>query len=258
MTTINYWVVVASLSLIALALEKSLVGQEKNAGESRSRQTAMQVDVKFQNDEKGHLKYWLYLPDDYNETKPSAAKPLMLFLHGRGESGDDLDLVKKWGPPSFLDERGDFPFIVVSPQCPDPQKGWDVVALKGLLDRVVVNCNVDISRIYVTGLSMGGHGTWRFVAKHPDKIAAAIPVCGWGNSRLAEPLVNVPIWAFHGDADLVIPVKASKNLVAAIKELKGDKVKLTIYEGVDHNSWSQTYANKEIYEWLLKHKRDKE
>ena len=219
--------------------------------ESDSRQTPNRIDVEFSDGKTKPFFFLQFLPTQYEAD--GEALPLLIFLHGRGECGNDLDRVKVWGPPKLVENQEDFPFVVISPQCPEP--GWDVSAIKGLLDHATKSLNVDTQRIYITGLSMGGYGTWKFAAEFPDLIAAAIPICGGGHPAKAKDLVDVPIWAFHGDADSVVPVTQSQNMVQAIKDIDGSNVKLTIYEGVQHNSWQQTYANPEIYEWLLSHRR---
>ncbi|MBX7246674.1 MAG: prolyl oligopeptidase family serine peptidase [Candidatus Sumerlaeaceae bacterium] len=180
-----------------------------------------------------------------------AKYPLILFLHGSGERGTDLSLVKKHGPPSFLDEQTTFPFIVVSPQCPLKQ-WWDEPTLMALLDDVEKKYPVDLDRVYLTGISMGGFATWELATKHPERFAAIIPICGAGNPYLAENLKTVPIWAFHGAKDQAVPVSATEVMVPAVKKAGGD-AQQTIYPDATHNSWTRTYANPEIYEWLLQH-----
>ena len=244
--------IVVGIALLAMLRTTQLAAQQTD--EQTFTQTEQQAEVSDSDNEKMTLRYWLHLPEGYKPEEGEKEWPLMLFLHGRGECGDDLADVKTWGPPKMVDEKKEFPFILVSPQCPTP--GWDVVALKGLMDQISAKHRVDPSRIYITGLSMGGFGTWKFAAKYPEFIAAAIPICGGGDPRKAENLKNVPIWAFHGDADRVVPVSGSQKVVDAIKAVDGDQVKLTVYKGVAHNSWTETYANKEIYEWLLTHQRE--
>jgi len=197
------------------------------------------------------LDYWLYLPEDYSKDKPA---PLMLFLHGRGERGDDLELVLKHGPPRLISEGKQMPFIVASPQLPKDPLWWNVDHLILLLDELEEKYAVDKSRIYLTGLSMGGFGTWELGAKQPKRFAALIPICGGGSPEWADQLATVPIWAFHGDQDRAVPVERTLEMVKAIKGADGD-IKQTIYPGVSHDSWTQTYANPKIYDWLLSHTR---
>jgi predicted peptidase len=206
------------------------------------------------------IPYLLFVPKDY---KSAGEKwPLLLFLHGLGESGNNqLERVKIHGPPSFVDSRPDFPFILVAPQLPPPPremkdvpKGWKPERLIRLVDHVMNNLNVDATRVYVTGLSMGGYGTWRLVAAYPERFAAAVPICGGGEPKaMAASLRRVPIWAFHGACDDVVPVCKSQEMVHAVRCAGGD-ARLTVYPNVDHDSWTATYDNPEVYEWLLSHR----
>lgn len=214
-------------------------------------QIACELKVKTgDNAEVKTIHYWLFVPADYDK---KAEWPLMLFLHGAGERGSDLELVKTWGPPKIVGENKAFPFVLISPQCPKGIR-WETDLLLELVDHVANTCQVDKNRIYVTGLSMGGYGTWGLLAKYPKIFAAAAPICGAGDPAAAAKMTHVPIWAFHGDADHTVPVERSKEMVDAVKKAGGD-VRLTIYPGVGHNSWSATYANQELYRWLLSHQR---
>ena len=203
--------------------------------------------------EKAGLKYLLYLPKGYDKAKKK--HPMILFLHGAGERGDNLNQVKKHGPPKLVEKGRDLAFVVVSPQCPR-SRWWDVKALTQLLDEVVASYNVDESRIYLTGLSMGGFGTWSLAAEHPKRFAAIAPICGGGKTTWAKKLKDVPIWVFHGGKDGVVPAKRSKDMVAALKE-QGSKPKLTIYPNAGHDSWTKSYANPELYKWFLSHSTKK-
>ncbi len=194
-------------------------------------------------------RYLLYLPK--GETNEN--KPLLVFLHGRGERGDDLNLVKKHGPPKIV-EKKDLPFIVASPQCPKSDLWWKPEIVAGLVDEVVAKHPVDKSRIYLTGLSQGGFGTWATAAAYPKKFAAAAPICGGGKTEDAKKYGKLPIWNFHGDADRVVPARLSREMVAAVKKAGGD-VKYTEYPGVRHDSWTKTYANPKLYDWFLDHSR---
>lgn len=198
------------------------------------------------------LNYLITLPKGYDEDKEKTW-PLMLFLHGAGESGDNLEKVKTHGPPKLIAAGKEFPFIVVSPQS--PRFGWNVESLKGLLDQVESTYRVDRSRVYLTGLSMGGFGTWALATAYPDHFAAIAPVCGGGEKFWARRIANLPTWVFHGTADNVVPVQLSKDMVEALEAANAKEVKFTAYEGVGHDSWTATYDNPELYEWLLSHKR---
>ncbi|HKJ67669.1 MAG TPA: alpha/beta hydrolase-fold protein [bacterium] len=155
------------------------------------------------------IRYLLYLPEDYYQNA-NQRWPLVLFLHGAGERGTDLNLVTKHGPPKLAAAGERFPFIILSPQCPEDRR-WKSGPLKRLLDRVKLNFRVDETRIYLTGLSMGGYGTWHLAARYPEYFAAIAPICGAGDPEHAETLRDVPVWAFHGAQDEVFRLTASSR-----------------------------------------------
>ena len=195
--------------------------------------------------------YLLSLPAGYEDS--DRRWPLMLFLHGSGESGESLAKVKANGPPKLIagNERA-FPCIVVSPQSPG--RGWNPDYLAALLDDICATYRVDPDRVYLTGLSMGGYGTWMLAATHPDRFAAIVPICGGGNPADADKLKGLPIWAFHGADDKTVKLENSEKMVDALKAV-GSDVKFTVYPGVGHDSWTETYANPELYDWLFAQKR---
>jgi predicted peptidase len=211
-------------------------------------QTSAQLNTQV----KVQLGYLVYLPKDYDKQE---SWPLMLFLHGAGERGDDLELVKKHGPPKLIDAGKEFPFIVVSPQCPKG-KWWEPIELVALLDEIGNKYKVDPDRVYVTGLSMGGFGSWRLAAYAPERLAAMAPICGGGETYWTKQFVRLPVWAFHGAKDTGVPVERSQAMVDALKKNGGDP-KLTIYPEAPHDSWTETYDNPELYTWLLAQKRTK-
>ena len=196
------------------------------------------------------LDYLLYLPPDYDKQD---RWPLILFLHGYGERGSDLELVKKHGLPKRIAAGDDFPFVIVSPQCPDttawPEQVWE---LNALLDHIIDTCKIDTSRVYLTGLSMGGYGTFFLASRFPERFAAIAPICGGGGWWMPGSLSQIPAWLFHGDADELVPLAESEIMVRRIKETGGD-IKLTVYPGVGHDSWTQTYNNPALYDWFLSH-----
>jgi predicted peptidase len=196
------------------------------------------------------LQYLLYLPEAYGERDDW---PLLLFLHGAGERGDDLELVKKHGPPKLIAAGESFPMVVVSPQCPADQ-WWEPWSLAGLLDELVEKYKVDADRIYVSGLSMGGFGTWALAAHQPRRLAAIAPICGGGEPFMTRLYSHLPTWVFHGDQDRVVPLERSQQMVDALQRA-GGQVKFTVYPDVGHDSWTQTYADPQFYQWLLKHRR---
>jgi predicted peptidase len=211
-----------------------------------------QVPQAFRHDSPDSLvvHYLLYLPEDYAD---GADWPLMLFLHGAGERGDSLDMVAVHGPPRLIREGRSFPFIVASPQLPAGQF-WHPGTLQVLLDDLVARYRVDEERIYVTGLSMGGFGTWALAMDRPERFAAIAPVCGGGDLARVCSLRALPAWAFHGAQDDVIPVRRSQELVDAL-DACGGTVRFTVYPEAGHDSWTETYANPELYDWLLQHRR---
>ena len=199
------------------------------------------------------VRYLLFLPKGFSTEKKEW--PLLMFLHGLGESGDDLEKVKTHGPPKMVEKENDFPFIVISPQV-ERFFGWSPDILNALLDEVCAMLPVDTDRMYLTGLSMGGFGTWDFAARYPQRFAAIAPVCGVGDPEMACNLKNVPVWAFHGARDPVVPLKDDSVMVEAVKKCGGE-VKFTVYPEAGHDSWTETYANPELYTWFLQHKRKK-
>ena len=200
------------------------------------------------------LNYLLYLPADYGKDAEQRW-PLILFLHGYGERGDNLETIKKHGIPKVLETRTDFPFIAVSPQCPGGS-WWplEVDALKALLDHVIEDYAVDEDRVYLTGLSMGGFGTWTLGIAYPDCFAALAPICGGGVTGMVDVLKDVPVWAFHGALDDTVPLDRGEKMVEALKEAGGN-VRFTVYPDLAHDSWTVTYDNPELYEWFLQQKR---
>jgi predicted peptidase len=202
------------------------------------------------------MDYLIFLPQDYgNEHKKW---PLMVFLHGAGERGDNLNKVKVHGPPKLAEQGKNFPFIIVSPQCPADQ-WWPnrVEYVMALINETVESYSVDESRIYLTGLSMGGYGTWAIASTYPERFAAIAPVCGGGLPYLARNLKDLPIWAFHGAKDPVVPLEQSQQMVDAVK-WAGGNARLTVYPEADHDSWTETYNSDELYEWLLSHSKKQE
>lgn len=212
------------------------------------------VEVEIEIKETKSLDYLIALPKDYD--KDGDAVPLLLFLHGAGERGKDLNKVKVHGPPKMVEKGHDFGAIVVSPQCPKDTWWTDHTdVLLALIDKAEKEHNVDKTRIYVTGLSMGGYGTFALTAAAPERFAAAVPICGGGTRTQAKKISKLPMWVFHGDADKVIPVEESTRMVEAMNQLNGEQAKLTIYKGVGHNSWDRAYGDKTMWKWLFEQKR---
>ena len=200
------------------------------------------------------MGYHIYLPENYS--KDGDKVPFMLFLHGRGESYGPLSIVAKWGPPRRLAAGEQMKYLVVSPQCPG-DSSWtrdeQQQRILELVNHIKKNYNVDTDRMYLTGLSMGGYGSWKFAASHPQMFAAAAPICGKGNPANASKLKNLPIWAWHGTDDKAVPLSGSVDIVNAIKAAGGTKVRLTTLEHVGHFSWQAAYQSNDLYAWFDKH-----
>ncbi|WP_298714945.1 dienelactone hydrolase family protein [Chitinophaga sp.] len=197
------------------------------------------------------LRYLLALPEGY-DADTARRWPLLIFLHGSGESGMDLEKVKAHGPPRLIDAGKKFPFIVVSPQS--DQGGWDPGMLHKLLLDLKKNHRVDAERVYMTGLSMGGFGSWEFASRYPNELAALVPICGGGQPESAWKMRYVPVWCFHGAKDNVVQLSASARMIDALKPYQPG-VKFTVYPEAGHDSWTETYNNDSLYTWLLAQKR---
>lgn len=211
-------------------------------------------------------EYLISFPINY-DAKSKSGSPLILFLHGAGERGDDVWRASIHGPSKYAAQHPDFPFILVTPLCP-AEDVWSNEILLELLDEMVSKHNVDETRIYLTGLSMGGYGTWNLGLAHAERFAAIAPICGGGGQievLLAargyagpvkiEPLRTLAVWAFHGAKDPVVPIKESERMIRALKEAKCKEVEFTVYPEATHDSWTATYNNPDLYEWLLRQQR---
>ena len=221
--------------------------------------------------------HYAYLPGGYESTK--ANYPLIVFLHGAGEKGNSsvnpliLDMVLRNGPPKLI-ENGTwdppYPCIVISPQC--HEGGWNANKIHELIGYVTEIYRINEKRIYLTGLSMGGFGTFSYLQTYSDTgyVAAAVPICGGGNPSRAERLVNIPLWAFHGESDnTVLPIKSIEMVEAINSYSPPVKARLTMYPGVGHNSWSMTYDgtgmgkesdeydpfDMDIFDWMFRYSK---
>lgn len=199
------------------------------------------------------LRYLLHLPPGYRDGE---RWPLIVFLHGMGERGDDLERVKIHGIARVADEQPELlaRFVAVSPQCPMGTY-WthEQNALNALLDHALEQYAVDADRVYLTGLSMGGFGAWFWGMTRPERFAAMAPICGGGEPYGAVRLKAMPIWVFHGAKDRIVRPAESRRMVRALRAVGGN-VKLTIYPEADHDSWTETYNNPELYDWFLQHR----
>ncbi len=214
----------------------------------------------------GKLPYRLLKPLNYDSKQQY---PLVLFLHGAGERGSDNERQLIHGGKDFADEgfRKRHPAFIVAPQCPEEKKWvdvpWDSEAHKmpaepslpmksvlKLLEALRKEFPIDAKRIYGVGLSMGGYGTWDILQRRPELLAAAVPICGGGDPDYAEGFKSTPVWVFHGGADPVVPVSRSRDMVKAL-EAAGGRPIYTEYEGVDHNSWTRTFDNRLVWDWMF-------
>ncbi|MEI6233580.1 MAG: prolyl oligopeptidase family serine peptidase [Planctomycetota bacterium] len=197
------------------------------------------------------IPYLLHLPEDYAES--AEPWPLILHLHGAGERGTDLEKVRTFGLARVCARNPKFPFVVVSPQCPE-NDFWRTDVLFALLDDICEKYNVDVNRVYVTGASMGGYGTWALAAHDPKRFAAIAPICGRAAGLWVWNLTALPIWVFHGDLDPIVPLDESKRIVESLQRI-GNPVKFTIYPRSLHDVWTRTYRGTELFEWFLTHRR---
>lgn len=216
------------------------------------------------------LPYRLLPPKEYN---PQQKYPLVVFFHGAGERGEDnvKQLVHGMADFASVDVMENYASFVLAPQCPDDMQWVDTPwtadshsmpkqptqAMQLSLELIGVlqdEFSIDEDRIYVTGLSMGGFGAWDALQRQPRRFAAAAPICGGGDPAFAKQIAHVPLWAFHGDADTVVKVKRSRGMIDALKKAGGTP-RYTEYPGVSHDSWTATYANRELYEWLFAQSR---
>lgn len=179
--------------------------------------------------------------------------PTIIFLHGAGERGNDLKLVTRQGLPRMLAGRKDFPFITVAPQCPEGDY-WIPSMIDELVFFVSNKFAVDPDRIYLTGISLGGYGTWMSAVEFPDRFAAIAPICGGGDPEKVNAIRNLPVWAFHGAKDPIVSPNESEEMVKALK-MAGGNVRFTLYPEGRHDVWTETYNNESLYEWFLSNTR---
>ncbi len=229
--------------------------------------TAAELDTReFTAKDGTVVKYRWSAPD---KIEPGKTYPLVLFLHGSGERGDDNTAQLRHGVHAILAGAAklDQPIFLIAPQCPK-DRWWTPVdmekkrlsaagqpnvlieAVLALVDETTTTQPVDAKRFYLTGISMGGFATWDVLGRVPDKIAAAVPICGGGDSSQAAKFKDVPIWAFHGEADPVVPVKTTREMISAL-ETAGGKPKFTSYPNVEHDSWTRTYDDLTVIRWIF-------
>jgi len=215
----------------------------------------MYTKHKWNSDTYFNFQYVQYLPKDYDESKKY---PLVFFLHGAGERGDDLDVAMRHGYMKHVRESGrEYPFIFVAPQCPD-EKYWACYteSLFAFLDDICQTLPIDMDRVYLTGLSMGGTGTWMLALAEPERFAAIAPVCGTGVCWYGEKLKDTPVCIYHGDCDELVPLHESVSMIKSIHQ-HGGNAELHICYGVAHNAWDVAYEGDELMNWMLGHTRKK-
>ena len=245
-------------TLCALSFVVSNLAAQENDSMQKSKTFEKKVTRTLSAD------YLLFLPKGY-DAKGDKKWPLMIFLHGAGERGSELKKVAVHGPPKLVQSQSDFPFIVVSPQCPENQN-WSNDVVLALMDEIIATHQVNTNRVYLTGLSMGGYGTWSLSLQYPERFAAVAPICGGGNTidalltpkRKAAALKTLGVWAFHGAKDPVVKLSESERMVEALKRVGVTDVQLTVYPEAQHDSWTEAYANPKLYEWFLAHERKAE
>jgi len=244
--------------IVIMVLTYSCQGQERELFQKHSYEG-----------EKGQLPYRLHVPDIEN----GRTYPLILYFHGAGERGTDNEISLKNGVLNFVSDYNliNNPCFILVPQCNKHYRwvetDWNAPfhtqpnemsvpmrATKELLSEIIKNYPIDTDRLYVTGLSMGGFATWDIISRFPDMFAAAIAVCGGGDETTAERISHIPIWAFHGSNDKVVLPFRTVNMVDAIRKNGGNAI-LTIYEGMEHNVWSNTYSNQEVIDWLFRQRK---
>ncbi len=221
------------------------------AGASAPHQKAHVLDATASHPVR--LSYLLFVPDSYAST-PDTRWPLILYLHGGSLRGADAERLRTLGLPHILEDKPDFPFIVVSPLCPAGEIWTDADAIGALMDRVLHDYRIDVSRVYITGHSMGGRGALYFAYRLPSRFAAVLalspysPITAWGGE-----LAQTPLWLFHGTADTLAPIADTREIVQAV-ESAGGHPKFSILEGRDHFILD-VYDQPDIYDWLLRQKR---
>jgi predicted peptidase len=193
----------------------------------------------------------VYLPFSYDR---SASFPLLLYLHGAGDRGNDLSSVREHGLPRFLSDGGDYPTIVVAPQCYQGRY-WQPVELSRLLDFLEDQFAINPGRIYVLGESMGGSGAWSLAQYSPHRFAAIVPLCGGSDTYAAESLKDLPIWAFHGEQDDTVPLADSERMVDAVVKA-GGKARLTVLKGRGHDLRDLAWKHEALVEWMLSQRRE--
>ncbi len=196
--------------------------------------------------------YLAYTPEGYNKDDKKEW-PLIIYLHGSSCKGNNLEKLKKYGPPFYLERGMQVDAIVISPQCPS-NKNWTVGSwFESFYKELKSKYNIDPSRVYLTGMSLGGFGTWDLASRYPDIFAAIVPLCGGGRTNMAETMKDIPTWVFHGDLDKTVRISRSEEMVNAMKNL-GSNPKFSILKGQGHGI-QKVYSDQTVYEWLFSHQK---
>lgn len=196
-------------------------------------------------------RYLVQFPSAYREDL-NRSWPLLLFLHGAGERGTDIQQVTRHGPLADT-SPDDLPFVIIAPQCSAGQ-WWRPHTVVALLDECLERYRINAHRVYGTGVSMGGTGLWETAAERSDRFAAIVPICGRADPLRAPALGSLPVWAIHGAQDAVIPAEQSRTMVEALRSNDGT-ARLTINPDAGHDVWTGVYADPAVYNWLLSHER---
>lgn len=239
------------------------------AGQARPAADAEFEALQYEDAKGARLLYRLLKPGD--AAPPKKARPLVVFLHGAGERGSDNKAQIKHGKQMMLTAASKYGAFVLAPQCPKDEKWVEVDwraaehkmpqkpspsmrLLVELISRLQKEYRIDADRLYVMGLSMGGYGSWDMIQRYPQMFAAAVPICGGGDQTQARRIAKIPVWAFHGAKDNVVPVDRSRNMIQAIKAA-GGKPKYTEYPDVNHFAWPPAFKDPEMLKWLFSQKR---
>jgi predicted peptidase len=257
-----------ALTLLLLAFQDT----DANMNDAAKLYEAKSIRSSAGESDGQELKYRLLKPAKIEEGKKY---PLVVFLHGAGERGDDNKAQLKYFPTMMVktEYREKYPCFILAPQCPNG-KSWagfgrrrgksadsdqptdELKAVMNAVEQTIKENPVDTSRLYLTGLSMGGFGSWDWVAREPDRFAAVVPICGGGDPSKADRLTKTPIWAVHGDADPVVPVDQTRRMIEAIKQAGGNP-KYSELKGVEHNSWTPAYTERDgVVKWMFEQKKE--
>jgi predicted peptidase len=258
-----------TLTLILLAFQQDVKAPMVDATQAYDARATRYTGGEYKDEE---FHYRVLRPAKIEEGRKY---PLVVFLHGAGERGDDNQAQLKYFPEMMAqpEYREKYPCFVIAPQCREG-KSWSgfgrrrnreasdanepsdqLKVVMQILETHIKNEPIDTKRIYLTGLSMGGYGSWDWAAREPDRFAAVVPICGGGDESKADRLVKLPIWAVHGDEDEAVPVERTRTMIAAIKKAGGNP-KYTELKGVGHNSWTPAYTDPDgVVKWMFEQKK---